>query len=103
MPATPRLDAFRRAIVDDPARVRAALGEPRFVTWFGGVRSHETLRRVPPGWPADHELADMLRWKDVVFGRPLADADVLSAGLPDLLADSYAAAMPVFRFLATLR
>jgi hypothetical protein len=48
-------------------------------------------------------MADMFRWKDLVFGRRLADAEVTSPDLPDLLADGYSAAMPVFRFLATLR
>jgi uncharacterized protein (TIGR02453 family) len=103
MPERPRLDAFRRAIIDDPARVSAALDDPGFMAWFGGVRSHEALKRVPPGYPADHPRADLFRWKDVVFGRRLSDAEVCSADLPDRLADGYAAALPVFRFLATLR
>jgi hypothetical protein len=48
-------------------------------------------------------MADMLRWKDVIFGRRLSDREVLSPALPDLLADGYAAALPVFRFLDTLQ
>jgi hypothetical protein len=40
--------------------------------------------------------------KDVVFGRRLADDDVLSPRLPDVLADAYVAGMPVLRFLASL-
>jgi uncharacterized protein (TIGR02453 family) len=103
MPEKPRLDAFRRAILDAPDRVHAALEDPGFVAWFGGARSHEELKRVPPGLPADHPMADLLRWKDIVFGRRLADTEVTSPDLPDVLADGYAAAMPVFRFLATLR
>ena len=103
MPEKPRLEAFRRALLEAPDRVQAALDDRAFVAWFGGARSHEQLKRVPPGLPADHPLADLFRWKDVVFGRRLADADVTSPGLPDVLADGYAAAMPVFRFLATLR
>ena len=47
-------------------------------------------------------MADYFRWKDIVFGRRLADDEVLSPKLPDTLADGYAAAMPVFRFLSTL-
>jgi uncharacterized protein (TIGR02453 family) len=103
LPEKPRLEAFRRAIVDDPDRVRGALEDPAFVASFGGVRSHEQLKRVPPELPADHPMADMFRWKDLVFGRPLSDDEVCSAELPDRLADGFAAAMPVFRFLATLR
>jgi uncharacterized protein (TIGR02453 family) len=103
MPDRTRLDALRRAVVDDPEAVRAALGDPDFTAMFGAARTHEELKRVPSGFPADHPMADMLRWKDLVFSRRLADEEVLSPTLPDTLADSYAAAMPVFRFLATLR
>ncbi len=102
MPDKPRLDAFRRALVDDPERVLAALEEPSFVAWFGGVHPHESLRRVPSGYPADHPQAEMLRWKDVVFGRRLSDAEVTSPDLPDRLADGYETAVPVFAFLAGL-
>jgi len=103
MPDKPRLDAFRRAVVDEPDRVRSALEDPGFMTAFGGAHPHETLKRVPPGLPPDHPMAELLRWKDIVFGRRLSDAEVGSPDLPDQLADAYAAALPVFRFLATLR
>jgi uncharacterized protein (TIGR02453 family) len=103
MPEKTRLDAFRRAVVDEPGRVSAALEDPAFVAWFDGVHSHEELKRVPPGLPRDHPMADLFRWKDIVFGRRLSDADVCSPDLPDRLADGYAAALPVFRFLASLR
>ena len=83
--------------------MREAIEEPAFVAWFGGVHTHESLKRIPAGYPKDHPLAEMFLWKDVVFGRRLADAEVCSPDLPDLLADGYATALPVFRFLATLR
>ena len=102
MAPKPKIDAFRRAIVERPDEVRAALEEPGFVNVFGGVRSHESLKRVPAGYPVDHPLADLLRWKDVVFGRRLADEEVFSPDLPDRLAGDYASAVPVFRFLAGL-
>lgn len=99
----PRLEAFRAAVLADPERVQAALQEPAFVKWFGGgARPHDELKRLPPGYPQDHPLAHMFRWKDVVFGRSLSDAEVLSPDLPDRLAEGYATAVPVFRFLATL-
>jgi uncharacterized protein (DUF2461 family) len=97
------LDAFRQTILADPDRVKAALEEPGFVKAFGNVRSHEELKRVPPGLPADHPMADYFRWKDIVFGRRLADDEVMSPKLPETLRAGYEAALPVFRFLATLR
>jgi uncharacterized protein (TIGR02453 family) len=102
MAEKPRLDAFRRAIVQDPDRVRAALEEPGFQAAFGTVTAHEHLKRVPPGLPVDHPMAELFRYKDVVFGRRLSDDEVLSPSLPDTLADAFAAGMPVFRFLATI-
>jgi uncharacterized protein (TIGR02453 family) len=103
MPDKARLETLRSAVVDDPDRVRAAIEDPAFLAAFGPVGSHETLKRVPPGYPPDHPMADLLRAKDLTFGRRLADDEVMSPSLPDVLADDFAAAVPVFRFLATLR
>ncbi len=97
-----RLDAFRNAIVDDERRVRGALEDPGFLKEFGPVSSHESLKRVPPGFPPDHPMADMFRYKDIVFGRRLSDDEIYSPDLPDILAKAYAAATPVFRFLSRL-
>jgi uncharacterized protein (TIGR02453 family) len=98
----PRINAFRAAVRDQPERVKAALEVPAFVAWFGNANAHDELKRVPPGFPQDHPLAHMFRWKDVVFGRRLADDEVLSPDLPDRLAEGFATATPVFRFLSTL-
>lgn len=103
MAERPWLEAFRQAILHDEPRVRAAIEDPGFVAAFGSIESHHSLVRVPPGYPADHPMADMFRFKDIVFGRPLTDDEVYSPALPDIVADSYAAALPVLRFLATLR
>ena len=90
MASKERLTAFRQAIVDDPERVRAALEEPGFLAAFGPVSTHDPFKRNPPGWPADHPMADLFRYRDIVFGRPMADAEVERPDLPDTLADAYA-------------
>lgn len=100
-PEPARLAAFRRTVVADPAAVHAALDEPGFRAIFGPV-SGDRLKRVPAGFPADHPEAELLRLKDVTFGRRLSDEDALSAALPDTIADGFAAALPVMRFLAAL-
>ena len=97
-----RLDAFRAVVLKKPEKVRAAFEDAGFVKVFKEVKAEGALKRVPAGYPADHAMADMFRWKDVIFGKRLSDAQVLSAKLPDTLADAYAAALPVLRFLATL-
>ena len=100
-PASDRLARFRAAIVQEPERVHAALGEPGFVATFGRVDG-DRLKRVPAGFPADHPDAELLKLKGVTFGRRLGDDEAFSPGLPDLLADTYAAAVPVLRFLDSL-
>ena len=98
----PRLDAFRQRLLDDERGVHDALEDEAFLAEFGPVESHESLKRVPPGFPADHPMSDKARWKDIVFGRRLSDDEVYSPQLPDILARAYAAATPVFRFLSGL-
>ena len=55
---------------------------------------------MPPGFPADHPAADLLRKKNVTFGRRLSDAEALSPSLPGLLADAFAVGTPLLRYLA---
>lgn len=100
-PEKPRLDAFRRAVVDDPARVRVALDDPGFRATFGSVNG-DRLTRVPRGYPADHPEAELLKLKDVTFGRRLSDEEAFSANLPDIVADALAAGVPVLSLLAGL-
>ena len=64
--------------------------------------SGERLKRVPTGFAADHPGAELLKLKDVTFGRRLSDDDVLSPDLPDMLVDTFEAAVPLLRLLAAL-
>ncbi len=100
-PEPSRLAAWRRKVVDRPDEVLAAVEDPAFVETFGQVDG-DSLKRLPSGFLADHPQARLLRLKDVTFGRRLADAEVMSADLPELLASIYAAAVPVLRLLASL-
>jgi uncharacterized protein (TIGR02453 family) len=99
MPA--QLAAWRRLIDEDLPTVRAALQSPEFATTFGEVEG-DRLKRVPTGFAADHPGAELLKLKDVTFGRRLSDDEVLSPDLPERLTDTFAAAVPVLRLLASL-
>ena len=100
-PEPARLAAFRSEVDRHPGRVLAAILEPGFVKRFGKVNG-DSLKRVPTGFPPDHPHAELLKLKDVVFGRELSDDEVFSPRLPDILVDDFAAAVPVYRFLSTL-
>ena len=100
-PEKPWLDAFRRRVVDDPGRVRKLVEEPGFKATFGSLGG-DSLVRVPTGFPPDHPDVELLKLKDVTFGRRLSDKEAMSPGLPDLIADTFEAAMPVMRYLAAI-
>jgi uncharacterized protein (TIGR02453 family) len=100
-PERPRLEAWRALVGDAPAKVHAAIEDPRFVASFGAVEG-ERLVRVPTGWPPDHPDAELLRLKDVTFGRQLTEDEALAPQLPKILAEAFEAAMPVLSLLASL-
>jgi len=101
-PERPLLEAWRTTVATNAPRVHAAIDDRGFVKEFGEVDG-DRLVRTPPGYAADHTEAALLKLKDVTFGRRLSDDEVLSPDLPDILAEAFAKAMPVFRLLASLR
>jgi uncharacterized protein (TIGR02453 family) len=100
-PAPSRLAAWRTAVVEDRARVHAALDDPGFRATFGGVDG-DRLTRAPAGFRADDPDLELLKLKDVTFGRRLSEEDVLAPDLPERLAATLAQAVPVLRLLASL-
>jgi uncharacterized protein (TIGR02453 family) len=102
-PDKPWIDAFRQRVAKDPDEVRGLIDEKGFKKTFGKLSDDgHSLQRVPQGYAADHPAADLLKMKDVVFGRRLSDADAESPSLPDILADTYGAAVPMFRYLSSI-
>lgn len=100
-PDPAHLAAWRREVADNLPAVLRAVEDPAFVATFGHVEG-EALKRVPAGFAADHPGAELLKLKDVIYGRPLSDDEALSPNLPDLLTDTYAASIPVLGLLARL-
>jgi uncharacterized protein (TIGR02453 family) len=102
-PEKPWLDAFRRRVVDEPAELRQLIDAPAFRDTFGELsRDGHALQRVPSGFPPDHPEAETLKLKDIIFGRRLSDSEAQSADLPKTIADSFAAGVPLLRYLAAL-
>jgi uncharacterized protein (TIGR02453 family) len=95
------LAAFRQRVANHPGEFQAIVEDPAFVEAFGAISDEgESLKRVPSGYPADHPAADLLRKKNITFGRRLSDDEALSPRLPELLADAFAAGTPLLRYLA---
>lgn len=102
-PEKPWIDAFRQQLIADPAGFHALIDAPDFQATFGGLsRDGHVLQRVPAGYTADHPEAEILKLKDVIFGRRLSDDEAHSADLPDTIATTFATAVPLLRRLATI-
>jgi uncharacterized protein (TIGR02453 family) len=95
------LDAFRRRVVDEPGRIRKLADEPGFKATFGSLGG-DSLVRVPTGFPPDHPDVELLKLKDVTFGRRLSDNEAMSPALPDVITETFTAALPVMRYLAAI-
>jgi uncharacterized protein (TIGR02453 family) len=97
------LKGFRDRVTADYDGFRSVVEAPDFVKAFGAVGDDgESLKRVPPGYPADHPAADILRKKNVTFGRRLSDHEAFASELPSVLADAFAIATPLLRYLAVV-
>jgi len=100
-PSPARLAAWRAAVVADRLAVHAVIDAPAFAAMFGTLDG-DRLQRAPSGYRSDDPDLDLLRLKDITFGRGLADADACSPALPATVADTLAQAVPLLRLLATL-
>ncbi len=97
------LKGFRDRIVDDHEGFRAIVEAPAFREMFGSVSDDgESLKRVPTGYPPDHPAADLLRKKNVTFGRRLSDAEATSPDLPSIIVATFAVGTPLLRYLASI-
>ena len=80
-----------------PRRWRRVRDDKRFRGRFeleGG-----SLKRPPPGYPADHPYVDDLKRTDFLGLEGLAEQAVLDAGFLDSVAAAFAASRPFMRFL----
>lgn len=100
-PERPRLEAWRALVANEPESVHKVIDATPFKRAFGTLGGGR-LQRVPHGFPADHPDAELLKLKDITFGRRLTTDEVLSPRLPEILADAFATATPLMRLLAEL-
>ena len=100
-PTPARLAAWRAGVVEDRTAVHAVVDAPAFRAEFGDV-SGDQLKRAPTGFAPDDPDIELLKLKDVTFGRTMTDAEAGSANLPAELAATFAKAIPLLGLLAAL-
>ena len=99
MPPKDALTKIRDAIADDPPAFTRIAEDRRLQRRFDGLSEEAMLKRVPRGFAPDHPAARWLRFQSFVTGRPLTDAQAVSARLPALLAAEFALMVPLVRWI----
>ena len=78
MPPAPELKAVRRAIADNPDRLRRILRARPFVRTFGKELPGPALKTAPRDFAKDHPAIDLLRYTSFCVWQELTDARVQS-------------------------
>jgi uncharacterized protein (TIGR02453 family) len=88
---------IRQAILARPDRWRRARDDKKFRRHFDLEGS--SVKRPPPGLPADHPLLEDLKRTDFLGLHELNESDVLDEGFLDRVATRFFASRPFMRFL----
>jgi uncharacterized protein (TIGR02453 family) len=99
MPPREALGKLRDAMAEKPAAFVRTVKAPAVRRRFGELDEEAVLTRVPRGYAPDHPAAQWLRYKSFTLSRGLSDAQVTGKTLPDLLAEDFAAMLPLVRWV----
>lgn len=88
---------IRRTMDKNPKAWKDASSNEKQLSTFELVG--DVLKRPPKGWDKDHPMIEDLKRKDFILSKTLERDVFLSADLPQIMAESYAAGAPLMRFL----
>jgi uncharacterized protein (TIGR02453 family) len=97
-PDTSHLQAERDHIATNIKRFRAIVESPRFRRAFGKLEGDQ-LQRVPRGYPADHEAAAYLRYRQFLAGKEYPARFACSPGFYKGVVGVFREVAPLVRFL----
>jgi len=98
MPLPEDLNAVRSHIFENHKRFLKIVENAPFRRRFGKLEG-EQLTRVPRGFPADHVIADYLRYKQFLAGRNFPPEHATTPRFYKTLIETFRAMLPLVRFL----
>ena len=100
MPTPEALNAIRQEIFYCPDEFLAIMNEPSYKKYFGNTFfTTKVLSRVPKGYPADWEHADLLKYKDYCTSHTMPNKMLDSPKLFDEVLKVWRASVPLNRFI----
>jgi uncharacterized protein (TIGR02453 family) len=97
-PPAPMLHAVREHIAANSRRLCTLVESPEFRRTVGSLEG-ERLRRVPLGFPKDHEAAEYLKFRQFLAGRGFESDFATSPRFYDGLLAVFRRVVPLLRFL----
>lgn len=97
-PEAPDLYAVREHIARNLGRLTSIVKSPAFRRLVGPLEG-ERLQRVPRGFPADHEAAEYLRYRQFLAGRELPPARAVSPRFYETVLKVFRQVAPLTRYL----
>lgn len=89
---------IRKEFELNPAEIRAIVSTPAFKKFFGNITGDE-LKTAPKGFDKNLEAIDLIRKKEFIVMRPLADREVINPGLVEDILDTYLAMRPFLDYM----
>lgn len=93
------LKRVRDDIAFDAAPLRKILKSKAFTSLFGSLEG-EQLKKVPRGYAADHEAADLLKYKQFLLIRRFTDKEVLSGDFLKEASLTFKGMRPFFDYMS---
>ncbi|MDQ0107059.1 uncharacterized protein (TIGR02453 family) [Chitinophaga terrae (ex Kim and Jung 2007)] len=98
-PSADDLKKVRDDISFDPSPIKKIINSKLFKSTFGSLEG-EQLKKIPRGYDAAHEAADLLRYKQYLLIRRFTDEEVLSPHFRKEAGKAFAAMRPFFDYMS---
>lgn len=98
-PEPKELLSVRRGIVYHGQELQKILKDKKFKRTFGELSQEDSLKRVPKGFDADHEFAELLKLKSFVVRKKMLVSDVTAKGFGKKVDEIFRVLKPMNHFL----
>jgi uncharacterized protein (TIGR02453 family) len=98
MPPSPWLASIREKISDQPQLIKEILNEKDFKKHFKGLEG-DKLKKAPKGFPPDHPVIELLRYKSYLAVNEISDNQVLEGRFLNFVLENLRAMKPLNDFL----
>lgn len=98
MPTSDNLKNIRRSISDNPKKFLSIIESKKFKSLFKTIEG-DKLKRVPPGFSQNDDLAEWLKMKQFFISHTMKTKECFKETFPSKVANIFKEMMPLVRFI----